>query len=437
MKKTYLLRLALVIFIGLFFCCFALHAMEIQYPEVNGVSINNETTPTVYIVYFFNLLVGLGGIVAFIVLVKAGVQFMMAGGEPGKVSEARNQMVGAFIGLIVLYSSYLILSKVNKDLIVVNVEGINCESVPICVEKTTLVNGVVKKTTEMSIPTANKNLDLQEGESLIIKKYTGLKEIWGFTEPDFKGSAIPVWRSVTNDPNEVAVDIDLGASNAKSYRIINKMIGIYLYDKPNFEVNDGAISPFILTSSVDDFNSTVPKFIKTESAETVSNMDKTSVPYAIFFSEPKFRGYCAKFPGNDAGANLYHLGNNLADLKILLPNAIGAVPSFGNDNLASAIVYHVNENVRGDYSVTFYSETNCSGEFFPQSSPGSLFAAMFANEFKPKSMRLDSGVGVVLMQADRCQYFSAKDFCSGNCICSILESDVPDANAYGIFAVDN
>ncbi|MFA5368916.1 MAG: hypothetical protein WC303_02825, partial [Candidatus Paceibacterota bacterium] len=88
MKKTYLLGLALVIFIGLFFCCFALHAMEIQYPEVNGVSINNETTPTVYIVYFFNLLVGLGGIVAFIVLVKAGVQFMMAGGEPGKVSEA-------------------------------------------------------------------------------------------------------------------------------------------------------------------------------------------------------------------------------------------------------------------------------------------------------------------------------------------------------------
>jgi hypothetical protein len=167
-------------------------------------------------------------------------------------------------------------------------------------------------------------------------------------------------------------------------------------------------------------------------------MDKTSVPYAIFFSEPKFRGYCAKFPGNNAGSNPDHLGNNLADLKILLPNAIGTVPSFGNDNLASAIVYHVNQNISGEnHKATFYNETNCSGEYTWDTVSGSLFAAMFANEFKPKSMRLDSGVGVVLMQADRCQYFSAKDFCSGNCICSILESDVPDADAYGIFAVDN
>lgn len=143
----------------------------------------------------------------------------------------------------------------------------------------------------MSIPSANTNLVLQEGESIFIKKYTGLKEIWGFPESDFKGTPIKIYQSATSDLNEVVTDIELspfGGSQIKSYKIVNKNEGIYLYDKINLEIGDGTIAPFYTNASVSDFSKTNPSFSqRTRSVEIISpRLDSAGFgpsPGAIFF----------------------------------------------------------------------------------------------------------------------------------------------------------
>jgi len=67
------------------------YALETQYPEIMGKSITEETTPAGYVVYFFYLIIALGSVLVFIVLVLAGVDFMTAGGEPAKISEAKKK----------------------------------------------------------------------------------------------------------------------------------------------------------------------------------------------------------------------------------------------------------------------------------------------------------------------------------------------------------
>lgn len=442
MNKKYLIGLVLFILVGLFICHTISFAMEIQYPEVNGITITDETTPTVYILYFFSMFLALGGVIAFLVIISASVKFMMAGGEPSKVSEARNQIIGALIGLVVLYSSYMILNTINKNLVTVDVTGASCDSVQVCIEKTTVKDGNTKTTTEMSVQKANNNLDLKEGESIFIKKYVGLKEIWGFTEAGFKGTPIIIYEDTSRDQYSEAKDIALSPTkdgiNLKSYKIIDKIIGIYLYDKPDFKVGNASIAPFPLTTSIDDFNNTSPKFLKAQSAESIANEEQTVYPQAIFFSEPKFRGYCSVFPGHSAQVStLNSQGNNLEGLEV-----VGG-GTFGNDNLASAVFYHINVKARldgdaGEFKATLYSDTNCNTESEQKSinSYGDLNGPHPIGQ-TVKSLRLDGRAGVVLIQGDRCQYFSPKDFCEGNCICSILESDVPNPDSYAIFPIDN
>ena len=238
MKKIIIFGLLLAsVFLGLFCFTHYSNAMEITYPEIKTITgetiqITDETTPTGVLVYLFYILVSLGAVVALVVLVLAGLNLVMAGGEISKVSGAKKQIMGAAIGLVVLFSSYLILSIINPELLKIKANPIDCDKVPICIEFTRVFIKInpdgtedkkFKTATEMSIPSANTNLVLQEGESIFIKKYTGLKEIWGFPEADFKGTPIKIYQSANSDLNEVVTDKELSpfsGSQIKSYKIV-------------------------------------------------------------------------------------------------------------------------------------------------------------------------------------------------------------------------
>jgi len=104
------------------------YALETQYPEIMGKSITEETTPAGYVVYFFYLIIALGSVLVFIVLVLAGVDFMTAGGEPAKISEAKKKITSAAIGLLILLSSFLILNSINPELLNIELEQLECPS---------------------------------------------------------------------------------------------------------------------------------------------------------------------------------------------------------------------------------------------------------------------------------------------------------------------
>ena len=68
-----------------------------------------QLKPSFYLTTALNLLLGAAGVFSFIYLLWGGVQWVTAGGDKDAVEKARKKIIGALIGLAIVFSSYAIL----------------------------------------------------------------------------------------------------------------------------------------------------------------------------------------------------------------------------------------------------------------------------------------------------------------------------------------
>jgi len=66
------------------------------------------------IIYY---LLRIGGILAFIMIVWGGIEYMISGGDTKRQKSAQEKIVGAIIGLILLFGFWLILNTINPDIL--------------------------------------------------------------------------------------------------------------------------------------------------------------------------------------------------------------------------------------------------------------------------------------------------------------------------------
>jgi Mg/Co/Ni transporter MgtE len=107
--------------------------LETDYPSVPG----SENLGTVdvsisqYIKYIFNFSIWVIGIIAFVLLVKAGVTFLTSTGKPEKIKEAKDQIFAILLGLAILFGSTFILKTIDPSLVLFDMEKLEeIESVP-------------------------------------------------------------------------------------------------------------------------------------------------------------------------------------------------------------------------------------------------------------------------------------------------------------------
>lgn len=83
-----------------------------------GTDIYASTNPSLALAikYLYEWGVGLGGVAVFISLIIAGFEYITSIGDPTKMKEAFNRIRDAVIGLVVLLSSYAILSLIGINL---------------------------------------------------------------------------------------------------------------------------------------------------------------------------------------------------------------------------------------------------------------------------------------------------------------------------------
>ncbi|HSR89310.1 MAG TPA: hypothetical protein VLK22_02820 [Candidatus Udaeobacter sp.] len=70
-----------------------------------------------FIVLMYKYLLSIASIVAVIVIVIAGAQWITSGGNSEAISSAKKRIGGAFIGLFIAYMSYFILNTINPALV--------------------------------------------------------------------------------------------------------------------------------------------------------------------------------------------------------------------------------------------------------------------------------------------------------------------------------
>ena len=119
-KKTISVLLVLSVFLVLL--VLSVSAQELTYPEIAGEAPTEDTTLPEYIKYIFNFSLILGAILAVTALLFGGIRWFFSLGSPSAISEAKSWMLAGILGLVLLLSSYLILTTINPELAILKLE---------------------------------------------------------------------------------------------------------------------------------------------------------------------------------------------------------------------------------------------------------------------------------------------------------------------------
>jgi hypothetical protein len=96
------------------------NSIDLQVPigDTNNISFDASTAPIAkYIGAIYKYSIGVVGILAAVMLMVGGVIWLVAGGNATRVSEAKAWIASSLTGLVLVMTSYLLLSQINSDLI--------------------------------------------------------------------------------------------------------------------------------------------------------------------------------------------------------------------------------------------------------------------------------------------------------------------------------
>ena len=114
------------IFLSIFLCILLLFPIllqgrELDYPSFPGIQAWQGTL-TDFFRYFYQILLGIGAILAFGYFILGGFLYFTSFGNPARLSRAKDLIISALWGLFILFASYAILSTIDPALTVFNIQ---------------------------------------------------------------------------------------------------------------------------------------------------------------------------------------------------------------------------------------------------------------------------------------------------------------------------
>ena len=87
------------------------------------INTNPQTVPQLaQSIYYFIL--GISGALALLRIVWGGFKWTISGGDPTKVSEAKEIIKSAFIGITIIVATFLVLTVINPQLVTFQVPSL-------------------------------------------------------------------------------------------------------------------------------------------------------------------------------------------------------------------------------------------------------------------------------------------------------------------------
>ncbi|MEK7608084.1 MAG: pilin, partial [Patescibacteria group bacterium] len=101
-------------------------------PPVNPTfpGISGRVGPAAFILDFYNFALALGGLLAFIMILYAGIRYAASRGNPSSQSDAKDAITQALLGLLLLMGAYIILRTINPELVTLKLPVIERLNVP-------------------------------------------------------------------------------------------------------------------------------------------------------------------------------------------------------------------------------------------------------------------------------------------------------------------
>lgn len=281
MLKNYKYSLIFLIIVFLFFLstgfCFA---REIEIP-LPGLPAGAEPVLQDYIKVLFSLGMRIAGAIAVLALVIGGLRYMISAGNPTAISEAKKTIFGALFGMVLLFSSYLILTTINPELIELKIEP------------TAQLPGIYLTRGDSKEPSPSMVSDVGKiGPYDTIKWFSSMEGVQGCVPNDPKEGVYLVYFYQDSDFKRIERFDRLvcGGSvsiNKKTFRIIRERPGVYFYPSGNLGVDPERI-PMAYSKSIPEWDSDIP----IKSIRIVNGPDEHKGPFygVIFHSGLDYTG---------------------------------------------------------------------------------------------------------------------------------------------------
>lgn len=132
--------------------CIESRGLEVVYPSIEGITPKFvHTRIGDYVNYIFRFSVLIVGIVILGALIVNGLNYLTSFGNPEKLSEAKSGIFSAFLGAIILLSSFILINTINPQLLIVEPEKIKIiaqtkdPGVYVCNHKIDKIEEIMKK----------------------------------------------------------------------------------------------------------------------------------------------------------------------------------------------------------------------------------------------------------------------------------------------------
>ncbi len=121
MKKKYNYFVLFSIIFGLGFILFlpvfaqSTSTINVDYPSF----LNSQSIPS-FVSGLYNYAIGISGTLAIIMIIYGGIEYLASGGNESALGDAKDRIMSAIWGLLLLAGSYLILNTINPQLVSLN-----------------------------------------------------------------------------------------------------------------------------------------------------------------------------------------------------------------------------------------------------------------------------------------------------------------------------
>jgi hypothetical protein len=253
-----------------------------DYPQIAGITINENTTAAEYLVYFFNLAVAIGALIAVVMVIMAGIEWVTSSGNPSKVESAKGKITNTLLGVAILMGCYLILNTISPELTTIKISDLNCEHGIVLSVKQSSDEKIKQKCidsnrsdiTDTIISTVKWNFP----DNYLLKVYA-------YSEKDYKGTLTQF------DCKSGACSGSIPTDTKSIYFLLNSP-GIYLYDANSYEPGD-KVAPVYTTTSIPDL-SKINNFDNFTKSIDIVQPDDPQIKYqAVAFVDQNYRGRCA------------------------------------------------------------------------------------------------------------------------------------------------
>lgn len=113
--RTIFITISIIVVVGLFASPVLAYTLSESIP--GGSKAGDKVDTATYFEDIFNFVLAAAAILAVIMIIVGGLQYIGAAGNPSVISDAKDRIYWAILGLILALASVLILQTINPDLL--------------------------------------------------------------------------------------------------------------------------------------------------------------------------------------------------------------------------------------------------------------------------------------------------------------------------------